>query len=81
MGAAARVALAAVLAMAQRRPEVAQDPGAALATYRMWLFGQGEEREGTAPDGGSARRTCSPIAVLSLASHPVETDRRHCQFY
>ena len=38
--AAARVALAAVLAMAQRRPEVAQDPGAALATYRMWLFGQ-----------------------------------------
>ena len=63
--AAARVALAAVLAMAQRRPEVAQDPGAALATYRMWLFGQGEEREGTAPDGGSARRGFSREAVLA----------------
>jgi len=52
----AREAITSVIGMAQRCPEVAQDPDQALATYRMWLFGQGEEREGTAPDGGSARR-------------------------
>ncbi|MBX3733763.1 MAG: hypothetical protein KF791_14355 [Verrucomicrobiae bacterium] len=64
--ATAREALAAVLAMAQRRREVAQEPGQALATYRMWLFGQGEEREGTAPDGGSARKGFSREAVLAV---------------
>ncbi|MBX3733516.1 MAG: hypothetical protein KF791_13080 [Verrucomicrobiae bacterium] len=64
--ATAREALAAVVAMAQRRPEVAQEPGQALATYRMWLFGQGEEREGTAPDGGSARKGFSREAVLTV---------------
>lgn len=53
----AREAIASVIAMAQRRPEVAQDPTGALATYRMWLFGQGEAREGTAPKG-SGRRIC-----------------------
>ena len=62
----AREALASVLAMALRRPEVAQDPAEALATYRMWLFGQGEEREGTAPDGGSARKGFSREAVLAV---------------
>ncbi|MBN8247457.1 MAG: transposase [Verrucomicrobia bacterium] len=54
--ASAREGIATVIAMAQRRPEAAEDPAGAMATYRMWLFGQGEEREGTAPDGGSARR-------------------------
>ena len=62
----ARDALASVIAMAQRRPEVAQDPGKALAAYRMWLFGQGEERQGTAPDGGSNRRGFSREAVLAV---------------
>ena len=62
----ARDALASVIAMAQRRPEVAQDRREALATYRIWLFGQGQEREGTAPDGGSNRRGFSREAVLAV---------------
>jgi len=48
----AREAIAGLMALAQRRPEVAEDSAGALATYRMWLFAQGEEQEGTAPDGG-----------------------------
>ncbi|MBN8249296.1 MAG: transposase [Verrucomicrobia bacterium] len=64
--ATAREAIASVIALAQRRPEVAQDPVEALATYRMWLFGQGEEREGTALDGGSARKGFSREAVLAV---------------
>lgn len=52
--------------MAQRRPEVAQEPEQALATHRLWLFGQGEEQEGTAPDGGSARTRFSREAVLAV---------------
>lgn len=58
--------IAALMAMAERRPELAQIPGRALATYRMWLFGQGEEREGTAPDGGSMRKGFSREAVLAV---------------
>jgi putative transposase len=64
--ATAREALASVIAMGVRRPEVAQDPAEALATYRMWLFGQGEEREGTSSDGGSAREGFSREAVLAV---------------
>ncbi|MBN8246082.1 MAG: transposase [Verrucomicrobia bacterium] len=64
--ATAREGIATVIAMGQRRPEVAQDTAGALATYRMWLFGQGEEREGTAPDGGSARKGFSREAVLAV---------------
>lgn len=64
--ATAREAIAAVLAMAQRRPEIVQSPEQALATYRIWLFGQGEEREGTAPNGGSERRGFSREAVLAV---------------
>ncbi|MBN8248586.1 MAG: hypothetical protein J0L84_14245, partial [Verrucomicrobia bacterium] len=33
---------------------------------RMWLFGQGEAREGTAPDGGSARKGFSREAALAV---------------
>jgi hypothetical protein len=74
----AREGIATVIALAQRRPEVAQDPGGALATYRMWLFGQGEAREGTAPDGGSARKGLSREAVLGVlaARGPCRTDQR-----
>ncbi|MBX3733051.1 MAG: hypothetical protein KF791_10700 [Verrucomicrobiae bacterium] len=39
--ATAREALAAVVAMAQRRPQVAQELGQALATYRMWPSDRG----------------------------------------
>ncbi|MBL9174777.1 MAG: chemotaxis protein CheW, partial [Verrucomicrobiales bacterium] len=62
----AREAIAQLMALAQRRPEVLDDPSGALATYRMWLFGQGEEREGTAPDGGSAWKGFSREAVLAV---------------
>ena len=62
----AREAIGAIIAMAQRRPDSTESTDERLATYRIWLFGQGEERLGTSPDGGSARRGFSREAVLAV---------------
>lgn len=58
--------IAAIVGMTLRRPESSGPANESLATYRLWLFGQGEERLGTAPDGGSARRGFSREAVLAV---------------
>lgn len=64
--ATAREAIGAIIAMAQRSRNSSESTEEQLATYRIWLFGQGEERLGTAPDGGSTRRGFSREAVLAV---------------
>jgi len=52
----ARQGLRAILAGGDRVVEERENPGKALAKYRVWLFGQGEEREGTTPEGVPFRK-------------------------
>lgn len=62
----ARAGIAGIIALARRNSDAGESQDERLAIYRMWLFGQGEERLGTAADGGSARRGFSREAVLAV---------------
>lgn len=62
----AQIGLRAVLAGGQRIAEEQDTPANALATYRRWLFGQGEQREGTTETGQPLRRGFTREAVLAV---------------
>ncbi|MBX3733700.1 MAG: chemotaxis protein CheW [Verrucomicrobiae bacterium] len=62
----AREALGVLMAMAERRPAAATTCEEALTRYRIWLFGQGEERAGTAESGNPVRKGFSREAVLAV---------------
>ena len=58
--------LRVVIAGGERVQETRRDLHEALAKYRVRLFGQGEEREGTTTDGQPIRKGFSREAVLAV---------------
>lgn len=66
----ARQGLRAIIAGGERVVESKEHLGTALGKYRVWLFGQGEEREGTTPEGVPLRKGFQREEVLA------ETARR-----
>lgn len=61
----ARQGLRAILAGGERVLEAKENLGTAAAKYRVWLFGQGEQREGTTPEGVPLRKGFQREAILA----------------
>ena len=60
--------LRVVMALGERTTEDQLSLGEALAKYRMWLFGQGEEREGTTETGEPLRKGFKREEVLAVVA-------------
>ncbi|MFM8360555.1 MAG: transposase, partial [Verrucomicrobiota bacterium] len=60
--------LRAVMAGGERVAEAQDKLHEAMAKYRVWLFGQGEEREGTTPEGQPLRRGFQREDVLAVVA-------------
>jgi len=61
----ARQGLRAIIAGGERVAEERENLGKASARYRMWLFGQGEDREGTTHEGVPLRKGFGREEVLA----------------
>ncbi len=60
--------LRAVIAGGERVAEEKNKLHEAVAKYRVWLFGQGEEREGTTPEGQPLRKGFKREDVLAVVA-------------
>jgi len=61
----ARQGLRAVMVGGERVVEAKEKLGMVLGKYRVWLFGQGEEKEGTTPEGVPLRKGFRREEVLA----------------
>jgi REP element-mobilizing transposase RayT len=62
----ARAGLRGVMALRDRVPEDRFDLSEGLAMYRMWIFSQGEQREGTTETGEPLRKGIPKEQVLKI---------------
>jgi len=71
----AREGLRVIISAAERVEESRNTLEEALAKYRLWLFNQGEEREGTTETGAPLRRGFQREEVLAVIAQRGRVDR------